>query len=91
MSHPNLNMVVLMVGVFFSGSNPFIYCYFSQRSTDYFLHFADILYATKWYENADDLCKWYILIMGNAQQPLQYDGFGLAYLNLATFAKVNQA
>lgn len=80
----------MILAICFSGSNLFIYCYFSQRSTDYFLHFADILYATKWYENAEDLCKWYILIMGNAQKPLAYDGFGLAYMNLTTFAKVSQ-
>lgn len=49
---------------------------------------ADRLYEANWRELSVDLQKYFVVMLGNAQRPVFYDGFGIAILNLETFSKV---
>lgn len=53
------------------------------------LSFADLLYESKWRRLPDRLQKLFIMMIANAQRPLNYHGFGLAFLNLYTFGAVS--
>lgn len=50
---------------------------------------ADILYESNWQDLPVNLQKNFILMIGNAARPLQYDAFGIAPLNLETYTNVN--
>lgn len=47
-----------------------------------------IVFECNWIELPQQLQKCFIIMFSNAQQPLYYDGFGVAVLNLQTFIKV---
>lgn len=68
--------------------NLFFYCFYGKSATEYYLNFADLLFQSKWYELPNKLQKSIIIMIGNAQQPLYYHGFNIAYLNLETFTNV---
>lgn len=51
---------------------------------------ADTLYEASWPDLPIELQKYFIVMIGNAQQPLYYHGFGMAILNLQTFTKVSK-
>lgn len=69
-------------------STLFLFCFFAKMGTENFLKMGDCLYDSNWHELPVNLQKYLILIIGNMQIPIHYHGFGLAYLNLETFAKV---
>lgn len=50
---------------------------------------ADCLYDTNWQKLPIRLQKYVVLMIGNAQKPLYYHGFGVALLNLETFNGVS--
>lgn len=50
---------------------------------------ADCLYDTNWQMFSIKLQKYVVIMIGNAQKPLYYHGFGVAVLNLVTFTKVS--
>lgn len=66
------------------------YCYFGKVATDSFLQMADCLYDVNWHKLPVKTQKYFIIMIGNAQKPLNYHGFGVAVLNLETFSKVNE-
>lgn len=59
-------------------------------ATDSFDKMCDCLFECKWFECHTDMQKYFILLMVNAQRPLQYDGSGIIILNLQTYGKVNE-
>lgn len=66
----------------------FIYCFYGSRTSDDYLKMADCLYESNWQDLSLVLEKYVMLLILNAQQPLRYHGFGIAYLNSDTFSKV---
>lgn len=79
----------MIIGLAVGGSNLFMYCYFGHNATDSYTAIADCLFELKWYNQPLNLQKQFIVIIQNAQQPIYYDGFGVAHLNLNTYCKVN--
>lgn len=69
----------------------FVYCYFGKIATESYAKMSDCLFESNWPEKPVKLQKYFILMIGNAQRPLEYHGFGLAVLKLETFANVNEA
>lgn len=67
----------------------FLYCFFGKLASESFEQMADCLYECNWYGLPVGLQKYFILMIGNAQRPLYYHGFGIAVLNLKTFSKVS--
>lgn len=70
-------------------ANLFLYCFFGKLATESFQEMADSLSESNWLNLDVALQKYYILMIRNAQIPLEYSGFGIAPLNLITFSKVN--
>lgn len=77
-----------MISAILSLSNLFLYCYYGKLASESFESMADLLYENNWPELPNKLKKYFILMIGNGQQPLFYHGFGIAVLNLETFSKV---
>lgn len=57
-------------------------------ATDSFSGIADVMFECDWHEYPIEHQKIFILIIENAQQPIQFDGFEIAILNLETFCMV---
>lgn len=77
-----------MIAIAIASMNLFVYCYFGAFATDHYQRLADVLYNSEWFHLENIYQKLFILMIGNAQRPLRYHGFHIAYLNLETFAKV---
>lgn len=73
-----------------SSLNSFLYCFYGQSGTEYYLSFADLLYKLKWYELPINLQTYICFMIQMAHKPLYYHGFNIAYLNLAKFTTVNE-
>lgn len=82
-------MFVLML-VSINILNLFLYCFFGKMATDSFKEMSICLYKTNWQNLPVDLQKFVVLMIGNAQRPLYYHGFGVAILDLETFTKVRK-
>lgn len=81
--------IVLVFGTFLDCMiTLFVYCYFGRLATDSFLIMSDIMYECEWLNLSVDLQKDLALVIGNMNRPLYYHGFGIAILNLETYARV---
>lgn len=69
-------------------SNLFIYCFFGKLATESFIQMANSLFESDWLNLPIELQKYYVIIIGNAQQSLFYHGFKMVALDLETFTKV---
>lgn len=86
---PNLFLMAIVVGL--AMGNLYIYCRFAKDATDSYLRYGDEAYKLNWVDIPDeDLKKTILLIIQNAQRPLNYHGYNFIYLNLETFYKVGE-
>ncbi|XP_031634736.1 odorant receptor 42b-like [Contarinia nasturtii] len=74
-----------LVGV----ANLFLFCYFGKLATQSFEGMSDALYESDWPELSVRLQKYFIIMVGNTQKSIFYNGFGVAVLNLETFTNVS--
>lgn len=79
----------MLFTVFVSGMVLFFYCYYGKQTTDSYAGFAVSLYQIAWADLPNDLQKYFIFMIANAQQEVSYHGLGLVRLNLETFTMVN--
>lgn len=84
----DLSLVKFIVVIQLSTSIVFSYCYSGSLTTDQFAGHGDIWYDSPWLKLPIELQKYLPIIIGNAQRPKVYDGFGIIDLNLAAFTKV---
>lgn len=77
-----------MMATINSLSSVYVYCYAGTFTTTNFELLEQYPYETYWYLMPNDIQRYIVLIIKNAQQPFVYDGFRLVSLNLITFAKV---
>lgn len=80
--------MVLLVAVL-ENSILFLLCFFGKIATDSFAEMGDIFYGADWQNLSPALQRYFVVIIANAQQPLYYDGFGVAILNLEMFQRVS--
>lgn len=66
----------------------FFFCYYGKIATDSYAAYGDCVYNMDWIDYPNDLKRYMILIISDAQIPRRYHGFGMAYCNLQTFSKV---
>lgn len=83
----DLGISVYSAGI--TGSILFLYCYFGERIYQNYLSLGDALYESKWRRLPINLQKSLVMIIAVAQRPRQYDGSGLAYMNLNTYLRVS--
>lgn len=83
-----MNFIVTFIGIFISGSTLFLYCYYAELATHNLHEFGNELFNSTWYELPLEMQYNYILIIANAQKPLNYDGLHMIFLNLPTFSQV---
>lgn len=89
MKHLDVGFILIVIAINVSGSNLFLYCFFGQSANDIYLEIADSYFNAKWIQLSPKLQKYFIIMIANAQRPLYYDGFGVAYLELNTFLRVS--
>lgn len=82
-------IILMLFAVSVSGMILFIYCYYGKQATDSYAAFAMSLYQMAWTNLPNDLQKYFIFMIANAQKEVSYRGFGLVKLNLETFTTVN--
>lgn len=86
---PNLFLMAIVVTI--ALANLYIYCRLGKEATDYYLRYADEVYKLQWIDMpGEDLKRIVLMIIQNAQRPLNYHGFNCIYLNLETFTKVRK-
>lgn len=66
----------------------FIYCYYGSTATDDFFKYSQCIYESSWYEWPPKLQGTITVIIGNAQQAMFFDGWGMFALDLMAFSKV---
>lgn len=88
LKHIDANVLALSHAATVSLSNIFLYCFFGKMTTESYEQAADSLYDFDWHELPLKYRKYLVIMMIDAQQSLEYSGFGVAVLNLETFRKV---
>lgn len=87
--HLGVGFILIIVATSVGASNLFLYCYFGQSSNGQYLSISDSYYNSNWPKLPSEQQKFFIIMIANAQRPLRYHGFGLAFLDLNTFLKVS--
>lgn len=82
------SLLPLVTGVMCGSSNLFLYCFFGKWATESYANMTYYVYEADWPSAPVATQKYFILMIANMQRPLYYHGFGIAVLNLETFAKV---
>lgn len=77
-------LLVASVGVL----DLFLYCFFGKLTVESYEKIADCLFESDWQDCHTELQKFLIVMIGNAQRPIFYNGFGFTVLNLETFCRV---
>lgn len=85
----NLKLSVLFVDLSASCTNLFIHCYLGNQATFNCHSYGDLLYESNWIALSPLHRKYIFVMIANAQRPIHYHGFGIAYLNMELFTKVN--
>lgn len=80
---------IIIKGTITTSSILFWYCYYGNSTTKSYLDFGDCVYNSNWSNFPHEYQKYYISMIGIAQRPLQYHGFGVVVLNLATYIQVS--
>ena len=71
-------------------SNLFLCCFFGKLTSESYACIADYLFDLNWHGMPLDLQKYFIMMIANAQIPLNYRGYGTLEMNLQTFTKVRK-
>lgn len=66
----------------------YVYCHFGDLTSTSFELYSKYLFEMQWYRLPLKFQKYFILMIGNSQQPMQYDGYRLVILNRSVFLKV---
>lgn len=80
----------MLITVFVSGLNLFMYCYYGHLAHEAYMDLSDRYFYANWLNLPSELQKYFIILTANAQRPIYYHGFGVAYLHFNTFLKVSK-
>lgn len=69
--------------------NLFIHCYYGKLASFSYEQMANCIFESNWKDLPNNLQKYFIIIIANAQKPIFYHAFNVVVLNLETFAKVS--
>lgn len=79
-------LIIAMTNVFWL----YFHCLLGKVLTDWFNQLPNHLFYSKWYKSTNELQKFFILMIQNAQQPLFFEGLGIYTLNLQSFSHVSR-
>ena len=83
------SVVIILFTVSSVTSNIFIYCYFGKMATESYEQMSDCLYYDlNWVDLPIHDQKCVIVMIANMQNPIYYQGFDFAKLDLRTFIQV---
>lgn len=66
----------------------YLYCFFGAFITTRFAKLPVYFFHSNWYKLPARFQKYYLLMIGNSNIPITFNGFHLVSLNLETFMKV---
>lgn len=89
MKHIDFGITIMGIAVCVGVTNLFVHCFCGKMATQSYEDMITCLYDSNWHELPVPLQKFLILMIGNAQRPVYYHGFGVAILNMETFSKVS--
>ena len=90
MNHPDFNMVIVLTANLTAIFNLFLYCYFGKMATESYEKIPNCFYECNWFDLPPKLQKYFVIMIGNAQRPMYYNGFGIFKMNLETFNKIRK-
>lgn len=77
---------IIVVGVSFGII--FTYCFSGSMATESLLKNADDAYDIEWYRQPVKYQKYVVILIMEAQRPLRFHGYKIAYCNCEIFLKV---
>lgn len=77
------------MGIVYTTTALYLYCYCGQVSTDSYTSIADRLYNSEWVSAPIKLRRMYVLMIAHAQKRMYYRGYGVVDLNLETYLRVS--
>lgn len=89
MGHMDFEIFFLMMIILISIVQMFFYCYFGKMASESYGKIPNCLYKFNWYYLPVNFQRFFIIMIRNAQVPVHYHGFGIAVLDLQTFAQVS--
>lgn len=87
--HFEFQFTIVIFAVFTSIFLLYLYCFFGKIATDSYYEMGDRLFESNWPDLPNDLQKYFIHMINNAQKPHFYHGFNLLVLDLGTFTDVS--
>lgn len=88
MKHTDYDALTMVLAIVNGVSTLFIYCFFGKMATESYKKISECLYDCNWHDLSPQHQKYFVIMIQNAQQPIHYNGFGIAVLNLETFTTV---
>ncbi|XP_055301621.1 odorant receptor 85b-like [Sitodiplosis mosellana] len=82
------NALLVIVGMSVGLSYLFLFCYYGKRTNVYYYLMGHSLFESNWYLLSYELQKFYVLMIANAQLPVNYHGMNVVDLNLERFTKI---
>lgn len=86
----NYDISIFVIALCVDSSNPFLYCYFGQLTTESYANIGHRLFECDWQQLPINFQKYIILMIADIQIPLRYNGFGIVVLDLRTFIGVSK-
>lgn len=83
------NLCLLFMAVTSNVATISVYCYFGKMATESYKDMSYCLFESNWLYLPVELQKFFIMMIANAQIPLQYHAFHIVTLNLETLTKVS--
>lgn len=88
MHDPDMNIGILFIGILSSGSSLFLYSNYANKSTNFYIDLADLLYESNWTKLSAKMQINLIVIIRDAQKPIFYHMIHTRNLHLKTFLQV---
>lgn len=89
MKDVDFEVVFLLLVASVALTDLFLYCYFGKLAAESYEKITDCLYNCNWPDLPNELRKYFVIMIANAQRPHYYVGFKLAILNLDTFCSAS--
>lgn len=83
------NLCLLFMAVTSNVATISVYCYYGKMATESYKDMAYCLFESNWLYLPVELQKFFIMMIADAQIPLQYHAFHIVTLNLETLTKVS--
>lgn len=88
MQNLGYGVIILLIAIVSNISTLFVYCYFGKLANDSFSDMSYRLFESNWQQLPLEMQKFFVLMIGNAQQTLHYHGLQIVRLDWETFTKV---